>query len=284
MQFWHGPGRAFDLLIDQEDRQGVAPPAEVERIYAGWRLPAFEGRPYVFANFVISRDGRISFAVPGAAGGGAVSGNNRHDQWLMGLLRARADAVLVGDNTLRTEPEHIWTAESIFPEDAEAFAALRRSEGRRQTPLTIFASSAGNIHAEARVFSRPDSRILIATTDRGAEQARTLLGHRPNVDYLALGEDAVDMALLMHTLHQRHDVRSLLCEGGPTLYGSLLQAEQIDDEFLTLSPCLVGNPRGGPARPGLVEGVGFMPGDGPCSRLVSVHRADDFLFLHSRYR
>jgi riboflavin biosynthesis pyrimidine reductase len=41
----------------------------------------------------------------------------------MGLLRARADAILVGDNTLRAETEHLWTAAAIFPDDAAAFAA-----------------------------------------------------------------------------------------------------------------------------------------------------------------
>ena len=38
------------------------------------------------------------------------------------------------------------------------------------------------------------------------------------------------------------------------------------------------------SRPGLIEGVGFLPSNAPRSRLLQVRRAGDYLFLHSRYR
>src|SRR5579871_6855528 len=126
MARWRGPGTPFTVLFDEHDGAGRPLPPEARSLYGDWRLPEPEGRPFVYANFVISHDGRISFALSGAAGGGAVSANNSHDQWLMGVLRARADAVMVGANTLRLEPEHCWTAEAIFPAEAEAFASLRR--------------------------------------------------------------------------------------------------------------------------------------------------------------
>ncbi len=55
------------------------------------------------------------------------------------------------------------------------------------------------------------------------------------------------------------------------------------DEFLTLSPIVIGNPRGGSARPGLVEGVAFDPIAPPTSRLIGVRKADNYIFLRSRY-
>src|SRR5579864_168231 len=117
MAIWIGPGSPYSVLFDEESRPGRSLPPTVQAMYGDWRLPEPADRPYVYVNFVLSHDGRVSFNLPGALGGGAVSLFNRHDQWLMGLLRARADAVLVGDNTLRLEPEHIWTAAGIFPED-----------------------------------------------------------------------------------------------------------------------------------------------------------------------
>jgi riboflavin biosynthesis pyrimidine reductase len=281
---WHGPGDTFAVLWDGDDREGLPLPEAVRLIYGDWYLPQFAERPYVYANFVISHDGRVSFGVPGAVGGGTVSRFNTHDQWLMGLLRARADAVVVGDNTLRLEPEHCWTAEYIYPPDAAAFAALRQAEGRASLPLHIFASFDGNIYPEALVFHVPGIRVLIATTAAGVVRARGLLGHVPAVEYLALGHESVDLSALMHVLRHQFGTRSLLCEGGPTLYGSLLEAGQVDDEFLTLSPVVIGEPRGESARPSLVEGVGFPPDTPPTSRLLSVRRVGDYLFLRSRYR
>jgi riboflavin biosynthesis pyrimidine reductase len=67
------------------------------------------------------------------------------------------------------------------------------------------------------------------------------------------------------------------------VYGALLQAGVVDDEFITLSPLVVGA-SGDRARPSLVEGVAFDPDTPPRSRLLSVRRSGDYLFLHSRYR
>jgi hypothetical protein len=50
------------------------------------------------------RDGRVSFSEPRHLGGGDVSGFDERDRRLMGLLRARADAVMVGDGTLKAKP------------------------------------------------------------------------------------------------------------------------------------------------------------------------------------
>ena len=44
----------------------------------------------------------------------------------------------------------------------------------------------------------------------------------------------------MRSLRRDHDVRSLLCEGGPALFNSLLAQGLVDELFLTLAPTLVG--------------------------------------------
>lgn len=284
METWQGPGIPYTVLFDEDPRQGRPVPPAVQAIYGDWRLPEFADRPYVYANFVTAHDGRVSFNMPGALGGGSVSLFNRHDQWLMGLLRARADAVLVGDNTLRLESEHVWTAEAIFPDDAAAFASLRRVEGRQDLPLQVFASHDGNIYAGAAIFRVPGIRIVVATTTAGVARARAALDHFGCVAYLDLGAERTDLSALMGALYREHGVRTLLCEGGPRLYGSLLAAGEVDDEFLTLSPMVIGNHKDGPPRPSLVEGVAFDPASAPRSGLISVRRAGDYLFLRSRYR
>jgi riboflavin biosynthesis pyrimidine reductase len=280
----HGPGSAFELLFAESASEGISLPADLQRIYGSdWLIPA-GAQTYVYVNFAISRDGRVSFDEPGHRGGGDVSGFNTHDRWLMGLLRARADAVLMGDNTLRVESEHIWTAEYIFPADAAIFAALRVREQRRPTPHQVFLSQTGDLPWDAEVFSRPELSIVIATTHQGAERIRADHPDGGRFEVLDLGNATCDLAELVRVLAQRYGVRTLLCEGGPRVYGSMLAAGQVDEEFVTLCPVVIGNRADGAARPSLVEGVPFPPGAAPRPRPVSLRRAGDHLFLRSTFR
>jgi riboflavin biosynthesis pyrimidine reductase len=65
------------------------------------------------------------------------------------------------------------------------------------------------------------------------------------------------------------------------VFGELLLARSVDELFLTLSPQIAGRSERSP-RLGLVEGVGLAPTAAPWSRLQTVMRAADHLFL--RYR
>lgn len=279
-----GFGGAFTTLADEDVGAQPHLPEPFRQIYGGdWRPLAPADRPYTFVNFVTSRDGRISFAEPGHAGGGDVSGFCAADAWLMGLLRACADTVLVGDGTLRAEPEHIWTSEFIFPTDRAAFAGLRGRLGLSPQPLHVFLSIDGAIEAGAAVFAQPELRVLIATTAAGAAEAeRRLRGCAARAKVLALGEGAVDLAALMRLLHSQYGARALLCEGGPRVYGAMLRARAVDEEFLTLSPLAIGAAPGRP-RPSLIEGAAFSPGDAPRAEIISLKRVQSHLFLRSRW-
>jgi len=279
-----GPGAPFECLFDHSADTGRSLPERLADVYdAPWPLPAPGGRPYVYSNFVVSRDGRVSFNEPGHMSGVDVACFDDHDRWLMALLRSRADAILMGDNTLRIEPDHVWTAEFLWPADADAFAEARRTEGRAPLPLQAFLSLEGDLDVDAAaVFSREDAHVVVATTARGAERARSLPETAARVDVLELGDDAVDVAALLDRLRTDYGVATVLCEGGPRAYGSLLAAGCVDDEFLTLSPTVIGAAPGLP-RPSLVEGVAFPAGGQPLSRPLSLHRVGDMLYLRSRY-
>jgi riboflavin biosynthesis pyrimidine reductase len=273
----------FTLLFEDDSSTLSSLPEPLRTLYGGdWHVPEVTNRPYVYSNFVQSRDGRVSFSVPGQAGGGEVSGFNRHDQWLMGLLRARADAVVMGDTTLKIEPEHLWTCEYIYPADPSLFLELRHSEHRRDCPLQVFLSLEGDLNTSAKVFCQEHLHILVATTTRGAERAQNIRC-QAKIEVLALGEDKVDIQQLCSVLYDTYQVRTLLCEGGPRAYGSFIAAERIDEEFLTLAPTVIGNDSSKFSRPSLVEGVAFMPDSYPKSKPVSLRRAGDHLFLRSNY-
>jgi riboflavin biosynthesis pyrimidine reductase len=249
--------------------------------YGGdWQFDAPTDRPYIYSNFVQSRDGRISFGIPGQSGGGDVSNFNLHDQWIMGLLRSRADAVIVGDMTLKIEPDHIWTHQYICPKET-AFDDLRNSFGVAPNPLQTFLSLEGEFNPNSPVFARADLHIVIFTTARGRDRAKNLEGVAARVDLPEVGIDTVDLNRVMQILHQDYDVKTLLCEGGPRVYGSLVAAKLMDEEFLTLSPVVIGQ-NAERNRPGLIEGVGFTPQTAPRSIPISLKRAGDHLFLRSK--
>lgn len=280
-----GPGAAYDLLFDDDITPGRSLPQAFQAIYGSdWRLPVAQTRPYTFCNFVVSRDGRIAFD-DGSSGGADISRNVPHDKWLMALLRARADAILVGSATLRSALRHRWTPQAVFRADADAFAALRTAEGRELTPLLVVATRSGKLPSEALVLRDPQQHVLVATTTRGAEQAQHILGQHDKISYHITDGSEVDFAHLARDLHDAYKVSSLLCEGGAQVYGAFVQAQLVDDEFLTVSPIMVGNPPP-PAspRPSLIEGVAFHATNPPQIDLLSLRRHESYLFQRSRYR
>ena len=282
MVFPRGPGSPYIRLVDDDRTGGRELPAEFQTVYGRWPLPDLRDRPYTYTNFVLSRDGRVSFAEPGKVSGGHISRYSPHDRWLMALLRARADAILLGATSLEHAPRHHWTPAAIFPDDAEAWAALREAEGRTPVPLHVIVTRSGAISARSTVFADPEVPVLVVSTAEGIDQARKQLVDGAHVEFLSMAE-GISFPRLLAYLAETRGVRTVLSEAGPRVYGALIQSGAVDDEFVTLSPIVVGNSRDRP-RPGLVEDVAFMPDAPPATRLLTVHRFGSYLFLHSAYR
>ena len=271
----------FQLLFTEEVTETSSLPDELRAIYPGdWHLPRTTSRPYIYSNFVTSRDGRISYNDPDHPGGGPVSLFSAHDRWLMALLRMRAHAVLIGDVTLDIEPDHDWTSEFIYPLGAEDFKRIRQAEGYADKPLLVLLSYDGKLNLEAACWQDEELSIVLATTQQGAVNFGSP-SFPARVDVLALGEESVDLQRLVHILFQAYGVRHLLCEGGATTFANLLDAHLIDEEFVTLSPTFVGR-SADRFRPSYTENVTWLPQDAPRSIPFSLHRVDDLLFLRTR--
>lgn len=278
----HGPGEPFTTLFDEQAHNGAMLPHPFQGVYGAWPLPApRQDRPFTYVNFVMSHDGRVSFNEPGHLGGGDISRRDPHDRWLMGLLRARADAVLVGGTSIAAAGNHVWTPDAVFPEDNAAFRALREQEDRAPVPLLVVLTRSGTVPQHAPALDNPSLPVLVATTTHGMQYARGILGERHWVRYFTTGA-ALDQHAVMHHL-RLEGIRTLLSEAGPQLYASLLRDNLIDDAFVTISPIMVGedNDR---RRPSLIEGVAFDVRQPPELRLLSVHRHGSYLYLHSRYK
>src|SRR6266852_6478421 len=113
----------LETLLDRATDPALPLPAGLASRYGGpLRFPA--RAPHVFANFVSTIDGIVSYAVPGQDRARDVSAGYAGDRFILGLLRGVADAVIVGAGTLRKEPDSIWTAEAAFPDARADFAEL----------------------------------------------------------------------------------------------------------------------------------------------------------------
>jgi len=134
--------------------------ARLEELYGG---PLALREECLYSNFVSSMDGVV--ALEGVSSGPTLSGRSEGDRFVMGLLRACADGVLVGAQTYRDETGHRWTPDYIYPPCAEDFAALRAALGLAAEPELVVLSRSGGPAREmpdvlAELRSRGWRRVL----------------------------------------------------------------------------------------------------------------------------
>jgi len=212
-----------------------------------------------------------------APSGGIISGRNEADRFVMGLLRAFADAVLVGAGTLRAEGGRaLWTPDYIFPAAARSFVALRKALRRQETPRLVVITARGELDPSERALQ---VGALVLTTARSAQRLRSVLPKASEVRAIS-DADRIDIDDIFDTL-QADGYHTILTEGGPQLFGELVANDRVDELFLTVSPVLAGQKSD--QSFGLIHGVDF--GRVPRrSRLLSVRRHESHLFLRYRLR
>ena len=196
-------------------------PTSPQELASGLRLGerAPSDRPYLVLNMVSSLDGKatIDWRTKGLS--------TEIDRELFHTLRTQADAIMVGAGTVRIE-RYGRMAKSDELRDA------REREGLARDALAVIVSARLDLPADLPLLNEPEQRVVIAT---GSDASLPDLGE--HVVYERTGED---LPLLMARLRERYGVRSVLCEGGPTLNSYLFAAGLVDELWLTLNPKLAG--------------------------------------------
>jgi riboflavin-specific deaminase-like protein len=177
-------------------------------------------RPYVALNMVATVDGRA------AVSGRTAPISSVADRQVFHGLRTRVDAVMVGAGTVRTERYGRLVRDPARHEQ-------RRAAGLAADPLAIVVSGSLNLPPDVPLLQDPEQRVVVVTAADGVVE-----GTAAQVQYLRSAP--VDLAGALARLRAEHGVRSILCEGGPHLSGSLLAAGLIDELFLTTAPVLAG--------------------------------------------
>jgi riboflavin-specific deaminase-like protein len=199
------------------EARSTSPEELASNLRLGERAP--EDRPYLAINMVSSLDGKATIDWR------TKSLSTELDRLLFHHLRTQADAVMVGAGTVRIERYGRMTK-------SDELRDKRESEGLAPDPLAVVVSARLDLPAGLPLLNEPEQRVVIAT---GSDAELPGLGDQ--VEYARVGDD---LPVLMARLRKDHGIRSVLCEGGPTLNSHLLAAGLVDELFLTLNPKLAG--------------------------------------------
>jgi riboflavin biosynthesis pyrimidine reductase len=185
---------------------------------------AADGSPWLRGNMVASLDGAAWLD------GHSEGLSSAADKRVFGVLRALADAVVVGAETVR--------AEGYRPARArEAFAAARKARGQGPAPVIVVVSGRLLLDFSAPLFTEPLVRTVVVTVEAAPAEQR--LAAERVADVINAGETRVDAARMVRALAERGLTR-LLTEGGPRLLAQCAAAGVLDELCLTLSPLLTG--------------------------------------------
>ena len=229
----------YDLERSAECRDVSLPP-ELATLYGRLLFPSYAHRPSVIGNFVSTLDGVVAFSETDHVGGGEISGFNQHDRMVMGLLRAVADVVIVGAGTLRSVPQHRWTAQYIYPALADAYQELRSKMGKAEPPLNVIVTARGELNLGLPVFQSGEVAALIVTTTNGAERIRQQR-LPPSVHVSEVhSAGGLSARAILEAVSRVRQSDMILVEGGPQLMGDFFAERCLDELFLTLAPQIAG--------------------------------------------
>ncbi|ASD22978.1 hypothetical protein B7495_13465 [Cryobacterium sp. LW097] len=178
--------------------------------------------PHLRVNFISSLDGAATH--DGLSGG---LGDDA-DKLVFDTVRMLTDVILVGAGTVRAE----GYGGIRFTDEAVAW---RVAHALPEHPPVALVSGRLDLDPAHPVFTAAATRPIVITHAQAPAQRRAALA--AVADVWVCGEASVDHALMVRALTAR-GYPQVLCEGGPSLFGSLLAADAVDELCLTLAPLL----------------------------------------------
>ncbi len=204
---------------------------EARALNPGFIQRMTQGKPLVRLKLAMSLDGRTAMA-------------NGESQWITSP-EARADV-----HRLRSASSAILTGIGTVLADDPALTA-RPDNGISRQPLRIVLDSQARMPPQARMLHLPGQTLLITGPDIPTAQRQTLQTAGADIINLPLSGNRLSLPHLLPHLIER-ELNTLLIECGPTLAGSVLQADIVDELIVYLAPCLLGDQaRGLVTLPGL---------------------------------
>ena len=229
---------------------------------AGSRI---RNRPFVIATFAMTADGKVT-----TKNFGPVDFTSREDKLHLFRQRALADAVLLGHTSLERDNVRLGVPAEL--------QELREKRGQSRSPLRVIVSNKGRIDSRLKIFQSGISPIIIFSTKQMPPRNQAAL--RKTTTLHLTNATEVDLTAMLKTLRNQYNVRTLACEGGPTLFRSLLEEGLVDQLNLTIAPYMFGGAKA-PTLTGLSKE--FLPGSVHCS-LIEMRTVGDECFLTYRIK
>ena len=222
-------------------------------------------RPVVVATFAMTVDGKVT-----TKNLSPVDFTSREDKLHLFQQRALADAVLIGHTSLKRDNVRLG-----LPVEMQE---IRVNGGQSRCPLRVIVSNEGRIDHRLKIFQSDVSPIVIFSTKRMPRKHEQALEKKATL-HLSNSKH-VDLAGMLETLRKKYGVRTIACEGGPTLFRSLLELGLIDRLNLTIAPYMFGGAKA-PTLTGV--GKGFLPASVHCS-LSDMRTVGEECFLTYRIK
>ncbi|WP_405590577.1 pyrimidine reductase family protein [Streptomyces sp. NBC_01092] len=254
-----GPGGAPGDLVDLVDREWSL--AELAFAYAYPAPGPGDPQPWLRANMVSTLDGAAQHD------GRSQPISTATDMRIFGTLRALADVVIVGAETVRQE--------GYRPARARAeFAGARAAAGQGPAPAIAVISASLDLDYGLPLFTSPLVPTLVLTGAAAAPD-RMAAAEKVGAQVVIAGDGVgVDPVRAVQALAGLGHTR-LLTEGGPRLLGQLVAAGVLDELCLTISPMLTA---------GDAQRIAGGPSVAVPKRFELVSLLEEEGFLFSRYR
>lgn len=182
-------------------------------------------RPYVLLSVAMSLDGYLDDMRDAR-----LMLSNEQDFDRVDAVRASADAILVGANTIRRDNPRLLIRSAARRQD-------RMRRGATAHPKKVTLTGHGALDVTARFFATGDSEKLVYTRDPAVARLRELLEDAATV--IGAG-DPIDLAAVLGDLADRK-VERLMVEGGGAVYTQFLAGGFVDEMHVVVAPFFVGD-------------------------------------------
>ena len=218
--------------------------------------------PKVLVNFAMTADGKIS-----TRNGTASNFTSMADKRRLSEIRAMGDALIVGRKTVVSDAMSMGLSHADLHDK-------RLMEGKTAVPLRVIVSETGKFDPGWRVFSNSDSPLVLCSAQKIPESLANKFPDFVQIVQFPRGKSLI--ARLLKLLHRRWGVKQIVCEGGATLFKSLLNDDLVDDLYITIAPVIFG---GGKSISLSGLPLGFLPHEHRF-RLKSLETHGGEAFLH----
>lgn len=192
---------------------------ECRRLNARFIANMVHSRPYVILKVAQTLDGFIA-TVKGQSKWITSEDSRKH----VHELRASVDAILVGANTVRLDNPSL---------------TVRYATGKN--PLRVMLSSSLNFKAKSEIFSHEAATLVLTTAEALRAKQKFVQGLRnAHTEFVPLKKSGqISIARVLQELYKR-GIKSLLIEGGRSVFSSFVQAGYADRFDVFVAPVIIG--------------------------------------------